>query len=133
MAHILTTTICMTVCLCCASKNRKFVELFGSSLAGSGAIVMAVCNHTSLIEMNDSLNSQELLFFLIYGLLYAGILTTEFWWHLVQRVFWFLVSAVLVNSAKTRQRDVNDLVAIVIMLSSLSIICELIFYVNMKQ
>jgi len=94
---------------------------------------MAICNHTSLIEMNDNLNNQELLLFLIYGLLYAGILTTEFWWHLVQRVFWYIVSVILVNSAKTRQKDTEDLVAIVIMLGSLSIICEIIFYVHMKQ
>jgi len=133
MAHILTTTICLTICLCAASKNKKFVELFGSVLAGSGAIVMAICNHTSLIEMNDNLNNQELLFFLIYGLLYAGILTTEFWWHLVQRVLWNLVSSIVVNTATTRKKDVNEMVAIVIMLTSLSIICELIFYVHMKQ
>ena len=94
---------------------------------------MAICNHTSLIEMNDNINNQELLFFLIYGLLYAGILTTEFMCHLVQRVLWYLISAIIVNSAKTRQKEGSDLVAIVIMLTSLSLICELIFYVHMKQ
>ena len=70
------TTLALSLVYAAANKNLKMIELAGSSLAGTGCIMMVVSNHFSVIEMDFLLNNQELCLALIYYLLYVGVLTT---------------------------------------------------------
>ena len=82
----------MAVMLLVVWKKPSMIEFAGSALAGTGCILMAICNHTSLIEVDDILNFQELTLTVIYYYMYTGFLTTQFKWHLPVRVFWYAAS-----------------------------------------
>ena len=70
------TTLALSLVYAAAKKNLKIIELAGTALAGTGCIIMVVCNHFSVIDMDFMLNNQELSLVLIYYMLYVGVLTT---------------------------------------------------------
>ena len=98
--HIVTTTLAMAFMIAIVCKNPSMIEFAGTSFAGSGCILMAICNLTSLVEVDDVLNFQELSLTVIYYLLYTGVLTTQFMWHMPIRVFWYAASFAIVTNQR---------------------------------
>ena len=50
-------TFSLTLCLIAAQRDIRFIELSGPLMCGSGCLVMAICNFSDIIEMNDLFNN----------------------------------------------------------------------------
>lgn len=118
----------MSVMFTIARKYPTMIEFVGSAMAGTGCIVMAICNHTTLIEMDDKLNNQELSLTLLYYVLYAGVLTTQFMWHIPTRVFWFTASYAICSKERVSNGQSSLGASITFFILGL-ILVEAIFYV----
>ena len=100
MAHSFATSVCLSLCFVASSHNLRYIELSGTAIAGSGFLVMAVSNLSDTFEISETLNLQQTMFALIYYVLYVGLLTTQFYNHLLIRAFWYFASTTLVSIAR---------------------------------
>lgn len=128
---MVTTTLALSLVYSAAKKNLQVIELAGTSLMGTGCIIMVACNYFSMIEMDFMLNNQELCLATIYYMLYVGVLTTQFMCHMPVRVFWFAASAGAINYKRIAD-DRTSIGAVVTFFTVGLILIELIFYVQMK-
>jgi len=112
-------------------RNLKFIELVGSGLTGSSCIIMAFCNYTGLIKMDDNRFIWQLIFCFFYYLLYTGLLTTQFYYHVLPRIFWYIASLIVSIIARYRANGEPTAYGFIFCMI-LMLICELIFFVQEK-
>ncbi len=100
MGHLFSIAVCLSVCFVASLYDLRYIELSGSAIAGSGFLVTAVSNLINSFHLSENLNLQQAMFALLYYFLYVGLLTTQFYNHLVIRAFWYFASTTLIGIAR---------------------------------
>ena len=80
-------TLRMTLSYLATKKDIRVVELQGINLFGSHMIIVLLSNYLGLFEMNEFYHYAQFDLALIYWLFYNGLLTTQFKWHCLGRLF----------------------------------------------
>ena len=124
-------TLSMTLSYLATKKNIWFVELQGANLFGSHILVILLTNYSGLFEMNEFYHYAQFDLALIYWLFYNGLLTTQFKWHCLGRLFLILPTFITIMAViGPSELDMTFTFAVFSFL--VGAICELIFYVQMK-
>ena len=101
-------TLTMTLGYCAVKKNIRFVELMGANLIGTQLMVIAFTNYSGLFEMDRFLHYSQIDMSCMYFMLYIGLLTTQFKWHMIGRSLLFLPSCITLMSV-TMQQDFEQI------------------------
>jgi len=127
--HALVVAFSLTIAMLVAKVNLKFVESFGSAIAGSGFLVTMIYNHSSKEESEKRLMFKASLT-IIYYLIYTGLLTTRYWTHLLLRLFWYSASTVYIVVFRFNKDGLGFTVGSYLLL--MLVLCEIIFYVQAR-
>ena len=131
MAHIFANTLCLGICWLVSRKHLKFIELSGSTLSGSGLIVTVIFCHFELVEM-DSLRYLTAFTFAFFNyLLYTGLLSTQFWKHVIPRIIWYIVSLTVIAVFRWKKESNASLPALAFLTTGILIV-EILFFVQEK-
>ena len=124
-------TLSMTLSYLATWKNIRLVELQGINMFGTHMIIVLLSNYSGLFEMNEFYHYSQFDLALIYWLFYNGLLTTQFKWHCLGRLF-LILPAFITLMAVVSQSDLSMTLTFGVFSFVIASICELIFYVQMK-
>ena len=127
--QFLGTTFGLSVCWLASLYNLKFVELYGSTLAGSGFIVMALCIHTDIVDVSTQGFGFKVFIHLFYYMIDAGLLSSNFVPNIFPRVLWLLSAYVLVFTEEVKEN--KAILPKAVMITTGAGVMEIMFYLQL--
>ena len=77
------TSLGLSACWLASFKNLKFVELYGSALAGSSFVAMAICVYTDIVDVSAPQFGFKIMISFLYYILDAGLMSS----NIVPKIF----------------------------------------------
>ena len=125
------STLGLTACWLASLKNLKFVELYGSALAGSCFVMMAICIHTDIVDVTAPQFGIKSFLALLYYCLDAGLLSSNFMPKILPRVFWLYSTMVLVFLEEVKED--KSIWPKIILLTATVALFEVMFFVHLRE
>ena len=129
--QILPVTLILSLSYFAAKKDTRFVEAHGAILFVSQLVAIVLFEYSGLFEMDEFYHLSLFDVILVYWLFYVGLLTTQFKWHSILRIF-ILVPAFVTLMALSGVQEFKEAFSYAVFTLVVAAIGELIFYVQMK-